>query len=59
MYQDKLLPRCAADVKELLVGDDDADLPDFNDDVVYLWDDRGGAVASGQSHGADEFEVPW
>ncbi|MET9201498.1 type I-E CRISPR-associated endonuclease Cas1e [Gordonia sp. NPDC003585] len=58
VFAARLLPRCAADVKQLLVGDD-AEVSDYDADVVYLWDDRGKAIASGQSHGDDEFEVPW
>ncbi|MGC4962920.1 type I-E CRISPR-associated endonuclease Cas1e [Gordonia sp. DT101] len=59
VYQSKLLPRCAGDIKQLLLPDDD-DVPDFDADVVYLWDDRGEAVNSAQSHDADyDYEVPW
>ncbi|MEP9395327.1 type I-E CRISPR-associated endonuclease Cas1e [Gordonia sp. VNQ95] len=58
VFAAKLLPRCAADVKQLLVGDD-AEVSDYDADVVYLWDDRGEAIAAGQSHGDDEYEVPW
>lgn len=59
IYQSKLLPRCAEDIKALLLPGSD-DLDTYEADVVYLWDDRGPAIASGQSHSTQEdFEVPW
>lgn len=58
----KLLPRCARDICELLIPDDPDAGTEWNADVVQLWDDKGDAVASGQSYGDDDIEpaeVPW
>ncbi|MGB7381956.1 MAG: type I-E CRISPR-associated endonuclease Cas1e [Rhodococcus sp. (in: high G+C Gram-positive bacteria)] len=59
IYAEKLLPRCAQDVKALLVPGEDDDSTEWDADVVYLWDDKGGTVASGQSHDETDFDVPW
>jgi CRISPR-associated protein Cas1 len=59
IYTGKLLPRCAQDIKTLLLPDDRDDSSDWEADVVYLWDDSGSSVASGQSYGDATEDVPW
>ena len=59
IFDQKLLPQCAADIKALLSADDQLEEPDWEADVVQLWDDRRGGVASGQSWGDPDAEVPW
>lgn len=52
-----LLGRCTRDVKELLLGPDEAASEPMGD-VVMLWDERGASVAGGVNY--DEvYEVPW
>lgn len=57
--REKLLTRCVQDIKSLLLPDEPDDTEEWDADVVYLWDDAGPAVASGQSFEDPEAEVPW
>ncbi len=53
LYQTKLLDRCAADVRGLLLPDDvcDSQHEDEVDTGVYLWDEHTGRVAGGRDYG--------
>ncbi len=55
LHDFKLLSRCAADIRILLLPDEpvDEELNDFTDDDVLIWDERLGAVAGGVSYGED------
>lgn len=59
IYREKLLPRCAQDVKALLLPDDEESESEWDADVVYLWDDKGSAVVGGQSFDDYDGDVPW
>lgn len=54
MFEAKLLTRCVRDIHKILGVDSDDDT--FGWDVVELWDDKIGTVASGKSWGQ---EPPW
>lgn len=59
IYDRRLIPECARDVNRLLLGEDtDAENDATYADIVQLWDDREGVVASGQSW-HDPVETPW
>lgn len=59
IYSNKLLPRCAEDVKTLLLPDEPDDASSWDADVVYLWDDKESAVAGGTSYADPSEDVPW
>ncbi|MCM3898059.1 type I-E CRISPR-associated endonuclease Cas1e [Gordonia sputi] len=59
LYSGKFLPRCASDITQLLTGGDEEPSSGLDADVVYLWDDKLKAVASGTNYPDDDFEVPW
>lgn len=54
LHDGKLLERCAADIKALLLPDDSADQGDnefIEDDGLFIWDERLGTVSGGISYG--------
>lgn len=55
LHDFKLLSRCAADIRTLLLPDEplDDESEELNDDDVLIWDERLGAVAGGVSYGVD------
>nr|WP_281171223.1 type I-E CRISPR-associated endonuclease Cas1e [Glycomyces arizonensis] len=66
MADGKLLQRCVADVRRLLLGDAPSEAARGDEpvepNVVYLWDEYGREVVGGSNHGdpsdeEDEFEV--
>lgn len=62
IFANKLISRCADDLRRLLLPDDDHDEAQWEADVIYLWDDKGAAVSGGKSYGdvdASDFDVPW
>lgn len=59
IHREKLLPRCAQDIKSLLLPGQSEETSEWEADVVYLWDDKGPAVASGQSFDDPSEDVPW
>lgn len=48
-----ILERCVCDIKRLL-ADDNANEQSFDAEVLYLWDERNGRVATGLSYGKAE-----
>lgn len=46
----KILEKCAKDIRHLLLGIDGKKEPDFNVDILELWDDKAGSVESGVSY---------
>lgn len=59
IYAERLLPRCAQDIRTLLLPEDRDDESGWEADVVYLWDDRGSAVAGARSYEDSTEDVPW
>lgn len=55
VYNGKILTRCVEDIQKLLLPDSPDAVEGWEADVVQIWDDQGGAVASGTSYD----EVPW
>ncbi|MCW4353530.1 type I-E CRISPR-associated endonuclease Cas1e [Hoyosella sp. YIM 151337] len=59
VVREKLLTRCAQDIKSLLLPDAGPEEPEWEGDVVYLWDDQGPPLASGQSYAELDEDPPW
>jgi len=59
IHREKLLPRCAQDIKALLLPDHPEEESEWEADVVYLWDDKGPAVAGGRMFDDPSEDVPW
>lgn len=57
LYDGSILTRCAADVRRLLLPDDDGASAADDADVVQLWDGGERRVVGGSSYGEDD--VPW
>ncbi len=58
LHDGRLLVRCAADIRRLLLGPDPAGDGTDEEDVVLLWDDKLLSVAGGVSY-SPELDVPW
>jgi CRISPR-associated protein Cas1 len=55
LYDGKVLEQCVRDVRRLLTTPDGAPADEVPDaDVVYLWDEADGTVASGSGYGTDD-----
>ncbi len=52
----KILERCARDIRNLLLGDNRGNEPNFSVDILELWDDKVGTVESGVSY-ANEYNM--
>ncbi len=60
VYDGKILPRCAKDIRRLLLADDDDVAQGWDTDVVELWDGADRTVESGKSYDAfDEGSYTW
>lgn len=55
VYDGSLLPRCARDIKHLLLSDDSDDQAVEELNVVRLWDGGNRSVVGGRSYGDDEW----
>ncbi|HRN28092.1 MAG TPA: type I-E CRISPR-associated endonuclease Cas1e [Terrimesophilobacter sp.] len=54
VHDGSILPRCARDIKQLLIPDDPDSLELEESNVVRLWDGGNWSVAGGTSYGSDE-----
>lgn len=60
LHASRLVSQCAQDITRLFLGDtDEFDSESSYADIVQLWDDRGDAVASGQSWSDPSMDTPW
>ncbi|MDR0896679.1 MAG: type I-E CRISPR-associated endonuclease Cas1e [Oscillospiraceae bacterium] len=46
-----ILERCTKDIRRLLLGDEEKDAPEWEVEILQLWDDKRGAVKSGVGYG--------
>lgn len=60
IHDRRLISQCATDITRLLLGEAEEISSESNyADIVQLWDDVDGAVASGQSWHDPSMETPW